>query len=84
METERPNKEKFHSIDDSLLGMERAETLRREEEVPCEQSRRGLAGFVQVQQRSSDILLSHYIFECLKAAERGTIASILKRSSTKN
>lgn len=64
--------------------MERAETLRREEEVPSEQSRRGLAGLVQVQQRSSDILLSHYNFECLKAAERGTIASILKRSSTKN
>lgn len=84
METERPTQEKFHSINDSLLGMERAETLRREEEVPCEQSRRRLAGFIQVQQGSSDIILSYYIFECLKAAGRGKIASILKRNSIKS
>ena len=73
MEAKRPPKKKFHTLYDSLLRMEIAEAFRGEEEVSREQGRRRLAGFVQVQQGSSDIILSHYIFECLRAAERGAI-----------
>lgn len=62
METEYFTEEKFHSIHDPLLRMEIAEIIWREAEVPCEQDRRRLAGFLQVQQRSGDIILSHYIF----------------------